>query len=1267
MDLKRLKKPAVIAGSVILTIYALFLIIPFAVSPLVNSYGHYLSKGIEETCGFKVKFENVRLITTPKLTAGVKAGHLSASTPDNDEFLSADNAQIKISLLPFLIRRVELDAISADNISAVLKVQKDGKFLIEKYFPQTNEDAEQTTAPLTGLPFGLKLSNHLPDIKVKGYKAALIDNAEGKEYSIHGQNINITDFILNKKIKVKADGKITLAGDEQFVYDIKLVNRLMPDLDLNELVFAGKNQQEAKKQPEFAINILDIFKAINKNQFSANIKTDLKTSGTIKKPHFEGLINIDRLTMAVDEEKLPAGHFMLDFKGKEILLNTELFTAADEKTTADGDFKTGRNAHANLSFKSNAEINNIFKILNSLAKSIGIKDFETLSAKGAFDANFTLNSDLKKLQSNGYFKIPSASIKYTLYNVLIDNICADVDFSNNGVDVKNAGFTILSHPLKLRGTIKPDTTTDIHLKADKLLLKGLIAATGQTGLLKDNNIKSGTLSATVLLNGTFKDLKPAVNLSVNNINIHNKPSAATVLLNSANLDIAQQNSDFSGIVNIDKLNIKHPLAAVSMPAAKVTLDTKDIKIEDTYLTFNNSRADISGKITDYTGKKPDINIRAKGSLLASDIKSLIPMPEIKTAGKLPFLALITGSQNTQNLDVQLLATPSNYISILDVEKLNGKSTLINSSIKIANNSLKLSDTGIFALNGSKTLSDTPKDNLTGRTAIITVKGSVDDIMSTPRLNGINIKSAEMLAAAIPGFKNSKLTTQFELTLNGNPAAPDMKGFANIPEISIPTIKTNLKNMSVDITNNAITIDTPTITIDNSIMDANTVVSTNFNNGVTVNSIDYNALLLDTDTLIKAMEGLPKQTPASSGNKSGSAATTNSGITINNGKGTVSKFKSGNLAATDLAGDFSLKNNVFYLKNLKGSAYNGKVSGDISVNIINGKTDVDFKGSGMHAATAIEGAAGLKNALSGTLGFNAKIGLNAFAPNQNDMMKSLTGIVDFNVADGEFGNIGRLENLLFAQNIISNGVMAALVAPVANMPVVKSAADFKTITGDMSFSNGWAEIKSIKTSGPSMAYYITGRYNLVNASANLTILGRLGADVVAALGPIGELSVSKLTSYIPKFGTLTGNLINAMTTNPNTEKTEEIPALSNGSVNYKDFKVSFNGGIESKSSVKSFKWLSVCDTSQIEGGSLKDQLEASKQNMQQLRKEQIEDVKQSVEEVKNTAKQTAEDLKNQIQNTKDSLNELKNLFKKPSETAVPAAETPASTEQPAAAN
>ena len=1272
MDFKRLKKPAVIAGSVILALYVLFLIIPFVLSPFVNSYSHYLSKVIDDTCGFKIRFENVKLVTTPKLTAGVKAGHISAMLPDDDEFLSADNAQIKISLLPLLIKRIELDKISAANISAVLKVQKDGKFLIEEYLPKNTDTAaetEQTQAPITGLPLGLKLSNHLPDIKINNYKASFIDLDSKKEYSIAGQNFNITDFILDKKINVKADGKITLAGDEQFSYDIKIFNRLMPDIELNDLVFAPQNTAEDTKQPEITVNVIDIFKAINKNQFCANLKTDIKTSGTFENPHLEGLISIDGLTMAVDGKKLPDGHFILDLQGKKVLLNSELFTASNEKTSINGDLKTGKNAHLNLDFKSNAEINNIFRIINSLAKSAGINDLETLSAKGAIDADFSIKSDLKKLESNGYFKIPSASIKYALYNVLIDNINADTDFSNNGINIKNAGFTILSQPLKIYGTIQNDTTTSMHLTADKLLLKGLVTAAGQTGLLKENDIKSGTLSAKVSLEGTFKEMKPSVNLSVNNINILNKPSSTSVKLNDAKFDVAQENGKYKGIINLDTLNIKNPLAAVSMPAAKVTMDTKDITIADTYITLNNSRADISGKIADYTGKKPQIDIRAQGALTASDIKAFLPKElagEIKAVGKLPLLAVITGDNKAQNIDIQLLANPSNYISLLGVDKLTGKSTLINSNIKIADNSLKLSDTGLYALNGSRTLSENPKENLSGGANLVSVKGFVDNITSNPRLNGINIKSAEMLGASIPGFKNSKVTTQFELTLNGNPATPDMKGFANIPTVSIPTIKTNLKNMTVDITNKSINIDTPTITIDNSIMDAKTIVSTNFSKGIIVNSIDYKALLLDSDTLIKAMEGLPAQTSATSSAKaSSSSAGADLGVIIRNGKGTITKFKSGNIIATDLNSDFSLKNNVFYLKGLQGSAYNGKFNGDISVNVLNGKTTVDFKGSGMNAVNAIEGAAGLKNALSGTLGFNAKLGLNAYAPNQNEMMKSMTGSVDFSVTDGEFGNIGRLENLLLAQNIVSNGVMAALVATVANKPVVKSSAQFKTITGDMSFNNGGAQIKSIKTSGPSMAYYITGKYNLINASANLTILGRLGADVVAALGPIGELSVSKLTSYIPKFGTLTGNLINAMTTDPKSEKTEEIPALSNGSKNYKDFKATLNGGIESSSSVKSFKWLSVCDTSQIEGGSLKDQLDASRQNMQQLRKEQIEDVKQSVEEVKNSAKQTAEDLKNQIQNTKDSFNELKNLFKKPAETTAPA-ETPAVSE-PAAAN
>ncbi|MFQ8625917.1 MAG: hypothetical protein ACLSA2_05270 [Candidatus Gastranaerophilaceae bacterium] len=97
--------------------------------------------------------------------------------------------------------------------------------------------------------------------------------------------------------------------------------------------------------------------------------------------------------------------------------------------------------------------------------------------------------------------------------------------------------------------------------------------------------------------------------------------------------------------------------------------------------------------------------------------------------------------------------------------------------------------------------------------------------------------------------------------------------------------------------------------------------------------------------------------------------------VANGKGTLAKFTSGGIVAQNLASDFSFKDNVFYLKNLTGQAFDGKINGNISYNVLNGKIGVIFKGTGMDAEKAIAGAAGLKNALSGTLGFDANVTLH----------------------------------------------------------------------------------------------------------------------------------------------------------------------------------------------------------------------------------------------------------------------------------------------------
>lgn len=1142
-----LKKAGIFSVVFIAVVYILFLIMPFFLNGILNSYSNEISKIAEEQSGFKLKLEKLQILTTPKLTAGIKAGHVDILLPTDENILSVNNAQGKISLIPLLWKRIEIDKVSAENIKVDLKVQKDGKFLLENYLPQSEE--KEVNENVTSLPFGLKLSNKLPDISVKNYEINFIDIPTDKSYVISGDTIQVRDFVFNKKIKASLSGKVTLDTKEQFNYDIKLFNRIMPSMDLNDMVFTSVQDsmdEDAAKQA-YRVNPIDFFKIIYNNQLTADVSAKIKTYGSLEDFHSDGYIYVDNMGLAVDGKKLPQSNLAMEFKGNSIKLNSKLYSAKEDVTQIIGDFKTGKKPHIDLTCKSNAKFASLIDMIDSVAKSFGYKDLDTLKASGNVDADFNIKSNLKKIESSGYFKVPSASLTYGLYNIAVNNINADIDFSGNVVNIKNAGLTVAAQPLKINGTIDSKANADIHVLADKLQLKGLIAAAGQMALLKDNTFKSGTVSVDTAIKGRLDKIEPKINLSVDNINVYNIPSATSVLLSDAKVDVATDGKNTSGKINANNFKIINPMATISAPESVITLGEKDISIDKAYVLLNNSRIDITGKITDYMSKKINFDIKANGSILGNDIRMMFPpdlRKDIKAVGSMPLTVTITGNDKAQHIDANLKATPSGYVSILNVDQLIGKTTLINTCIKIANDSLKFADTSISA-NG---------------TNLVTLSGSVNNLSKSQKLN-LNISTPSQISFAIPGFKNSKIKAKGDISVTGNALNPLLKGNIDIPSINIPDMAFSMKNTSVNL------------------------------NGP-----------------------------------------------ILAGHGTATELKSGGITAENLSANFNLKDNVFYLRAINGDAFSGKVQGSVSYNIVNGKIGVDFKGSGMDAVKAIEGAAEIKNAMSGKLGFNANVSLSGAT--ETEMMKSLRGKVIFNIDDGEFANIGRFENFLYAGNIASYAVVKTLVTPLTNLPIVKNTAKFKTITGTLNFNNGWAQLNPIKMSGPSMSYYITGKYNLLNGTANLTILGRLSAEVVKALGPLGDLSVNKLTSYIPKFGTLTGNLINAFTTNPKSENVAAIPALSSGNKNYKDFKVVFNGGLESKSSVKSFKWLSECDTSQIEGATVKEQIQNTVKSFEEKREQVRTDFKNSLED----ARERAQESKKQLEDAKNNLNNLKNLFK-----------------------
>ena len=1125
MDLNKFKKTGIIAGSVILSLYVIFLMLPLILSPILNSYNEQIASMIEEASGYKVKLEKLGVVTTPKLTAGIKVGHIELMIPTGEEFFAADNVRAKLSLLPLLIRRIEADAISADSLEATLQVRQDGHFLIEEFLPQPDPDSAQSQQSMQPLPLGFKLSNKLPDIKVKEYLITFVDMATKSEYTISGTDMKLTDFILDKKFKFSVKGNMTLNNLEQFTYDVKLYNKLMPDLLLNDLVFNPQLNESENKNENFTFNILDILKPLNRTQLTSDLKVDLKTSGTFEEPEIHGNANLQNISLLVDGQKLPASSVIFASSGKKASLVMNLFSSDNEKTVLDGKFKFGKNPSVKMNFVSNAQFNNLFKIIDSVAQSFNYKDFASLSATGGIDADFNIEANKKHINSDGYFKIPTSSINYKLYNIAIKNIHADVDF-NNMVDIKDAGLEIAGHPLKIYGTVKHNADTDLHVQAQNLLLKGLVAAAGQVQLLKDNRFNSGTLSLDASLTGKLSSIVPSLNVLVSNLDVKNLPSDTRVTMPKASFVIDSDGKAFKGDLSASDLKVSNPMAVISMPETEVIIGEKNIDINKAYLLFNNSRIDITGSIANYINDKIKIDVSANGSILASDVQSVIPKDlryMFPSKGKLPLSLAITGNNKVQDILFNLTADPGNYVSLISIDALKGKKTIVDSAIKITDDCAKITDTGIYV------------DTLNN--PILTVNGSVNNISKTQKLD-LRLSVPKKNVIAIPGFNKSAVAVRGDIDITGTAANPYLKGLVSVPSVSIEDVALTMTNLVANL------------------------------NGP-----------------------------------------------ILKGNATVQNFKSGGIEAQNIATEFLLKNySVFYLNNLVADAFDGKIAGNISYGINDGKISVKMSGSEMNALKTIEGAAGIKNALSGTLSFNADIITKGAT--DVDMMKNLAGSASFDINNGKLLNLGRFDKLILAQNILSNAILKTAVNSVTSTPLIQSTAEFKNISGKMNFANGWADIKSITTTGPLMAYYITGKYNLLNGTTNVIVLGRLDEKVVSILGPLGDLSVDKLTSYLPKFGALTAVLVDSMTTDPAKENTANIPALSSGSTNYKDFKVEYNGGIDSSSAVRSFKWLSNCDTSAI-------------------------DLKQEFSNTTEAIKNTVNDTKQQLQ---DAAEGIKNLFK-----------------------
>lgn len=1147
-DIAKLKKCGIVIGSLIATLYVLFLVSPIILSPIANSYCNQIQAIIKTSTGFDSKLDGVGIVTSPTLDIGLKVKNFSISiSTSSSPFFKAKDFNLQLSLLSLIAKKVRISRVGAKNLYGNLAIKKDGSLLVADYLPQNENQNE----PLTSLPWGLKLSNHLPDINVKGYKFIVSDSIDGKNYYIDGKKFNISDFILDKKVKVKSSGKVVLDGETVSNYDLNVYNQIMPNLQLDDIVFpktvSVTDDNLTNKDTNSNINIIDIFKAIKKNELHADIFAKIKTSGSLKNPEMKGRLDVSAMTVAVNGKKLPESYANLTFKGNKTDIDSIFFSSTDEneKTQVIGSVQSGKKPSIDLTLRSNAKLNNVIRLVDSIAQSFEINDLKTLSATGAIDADFNINSDMKKVSSTGYLKINPSSLTYGLYNIVIDKITADIDMMNNDINIKKAGFSILGHPLKLSGTIKSNSDTDLKLVADKLSIKGLLAAVGQVSLLKENDVNSGTLSLNTSIKGKLSELKPIVKADINSLNILNKASKVKLLLSNAMVKIVCDKKTLTGDIDVNSLILKNDTASVSVPKAQVVMNSKDVIIKNSYLLINNSRVDLTGRVKDYLTKDLNMNIKAKGNIAAADIAAFIPK-DVRSmfpyVGKLPVEIIAKGDAKVQDICFKLTANPTNYIKFADINLLKNKTTKIHTDIKISGDTLSFTDSGLWA----------------GSNSVATLEGGISKLYSNPKLN-IIISVPHSISFPIWGMNNSNITVKGDAAVVGDIANPQVKGSLNFSDISIKDMDFALTDMNANL------------------------------NGA-----------------------------------------------ILNGNATAKKFKFGGIVASDISSKFSLMNYTdFYLSDLSAKAFDGKIKGKISYNIPKYLIGLDVVGSGLNSTDAVYGAVGIKNALTGILGFNAKLSMQGVT--DREIMNSMKGNVNFDVKNGRFVGIGRLENLVMAQNISSNSILKAAISSLSTLSTVQETDRFKEINGEMTIANANATIQSIKVSGPLMSYFVKGTYYILPNSATLTILGRLDSKVVSCLGVLGDLSADKLLSYIPKFGAMTSKILKQLTSDPANENTSLIPALSSGSTSYKDFKVIFNGPVESASSVRNFKWLSTCDTTQM---NLKKDLESAKDAVKTNINNKVENAKNTAQNVKSNVNKVVENQKNKVETAKKEMEQTK---------------------------
>lgn len=1165
----------VVLGIAVIAYLCFLFVLPNIID--LNQYKPLVKDIAKEQAHLDVNFDNAKVITTPLLGAGAKIDNISVKLPDGSILFSADSVKTRIAIPSLLLLTAKVSCFEVENPFVNLEIDKDNvDYKIVKLVENIlNENKEKTLGEEKVVtetwfnPAWIRIK--VPCVKLKNYKVLVRDLKSGHYLDLHGEELK-AGYFNGKVAKLKTYAE--LFSDEN--------KNLTANIDINTFLPKTESKLDSEDDPAERIDVpfvnpVDMYR-------NYNLKADLDAKLRVREHKGDitsfGHLNIDNVTLKISHLQLPISYIHAKTFEHTVDLDTNIYPAPEQNIQLLGKLNYSKRPWLNMNIKTaKIQFNDMLILGKAFMDSLRIpNELGQFKAEGSAVADCYIKTNFKKLKSNGFIKVQNGGLAVRNLGQVISKANINANLDNSILSFEKSSLFVNNSKIAVDGSIDEKSVADITVKTDRLPLPSLFYAFAPKSLRQAYDFRSGDITLDAAVKGKLKDAHTNAKFGLDNLNLSDSKNTFNIKDEKLSGEVNFEAKHQALFGHIDNKNFAFSIpktgSSVRIPDFAMGIGDKNILIPENKILFNDkSEIKFSGNVLNYE-KLKSIELNSSGNISTDDLVKLIGKelkPFLHTQGTIPVKLTVYGNKKKQTVLAQALADKDNYITPVDFTELGGKQTSLQAVVDLKPGRMKIKKTGLFI----RTVSvDEEGNEVVHLEDIINVDGTV----AGDRINLIKVDMPKILSGKIHVFpRSSLLIDKTRLFVYGAASNPIIRGVLNLREVNIPEILTSVENTKADFRGHTLGFDVQNVILNGSDISVNGDLNLNPSQILNLSNVNVSSRNIVLEKLLKVVDLAMKYVPAQPSAKSvKTAQSADIPLAVQSGAINMRRIQTGNIVVSNTTSRMALRHNVLGLRGLRANIFNGRVNGDIFVDLVKTFVNVNIKGEGIKVAKAMLDAAGMKDMLSGTAQFDAKLSIDGSAKTVVEQMKGISGDVNFKVVNGQFGPFGKIENLIIAENIRESQFFQTALGGIINSLTSIDTTHFSELVGHLNMEGGVCHIDPITSLGNALTLHIFGDFDIIRNYADMKVRAKMSSIISKVLGPLNAINPINLMNSAASMNVVTAKAFSLFCEVVPESELATLPAFENSYVDSgaAKFQLKVRGdAAKPLTLVKSFKWLS----------------------------------------------------------------------------------------------